>query len=104
VDANTVRDHFKRYRRGGVKNLGHVAFRGSECSLAEEQLAFLDAHFRTYLYVTAKAIAHSVEEMFWVSDTESGMTALLHHLGYVYKEPKLVPGKADAKAQKQFLA
>jgi transposase len=31
------------------------------------------------------------------------MTALLHRLGYVYKKPKLVPGKADPKAQREFL-
>ena len=32
------------------------------------------------------------------------MTALLHPLGYVYKKPKLVPGKADPEAQEEFLA
>ena len=32
------------------------------------------------------------------------MTALLHRLGYVYKKPKLVPGKADPQAQEAFLA
>ncbi len=104
VDANTVRSHFKRYCEGGLKALGHVAYRGSESALDEAQLAILDAHLQTHLYVTAKAIAHWVEETFEVSYTESGITALLHRLDYVYKKPKLVPGKADAKAQKKFLA
>jgi transposase len=103
VDTNTVRNHFKRYREGGVKALGHVAYRGSESMLDEEQLAILDVHLQTHLYETAKAIAHWVEETFGVSYTESGMTALLHRLDYVYKKPKLTPGKADAKAQKAFL-
>ena len=88
VDANTVRNHFKRYSQGGVKALGHVAFRGSDCSLDEKQLAILDAHLQTHLYMTSKAIAHWVEETFGVSYTASGMTALLHRLGYVYKKPK----------------
>ena len=35
--------------------------------------------------------------------TESSMTALLHRLGYVYKKPKVVPGKADPEAQRAFL-
>jgi transposase len=103
VDANTVRSHFKRYRQGGLKALGHVAFRGSACALDEEQLAILDVHLQEHLYLTAKAVAHWVEKTFGVSYTESGMTALLHRLGYVYKKPKLVPGKADRQAQEAFL-
>ncbi len=35
--------------------------------------------------------------------TMSGITALLHRLGYVYKKSKAVPGKADAQAQEDFL-
>ncbi|WP_242464421.1 helix-turn-helix domain-containing protein [Thiococcus pfennigii] len=66
-------------------------------------MAELDAHLRTHLYQTAKAIAAWVKTTFGVSYTESGMTALLHRLGYVYKKPRLVPGKADPKAQRAFL-
>jgi N12 class adenine-specific DNA methylase len=68
------------------------------------QLASLDAHLQENVYLSAKAVAHWVKETFGVSYTESGMTAVLHRLGYVYKKPKLVPGKADAQAQREFLA
>ena len=104
VDPNTVRNHFKRYQQGGLKALGEVAFRGSDGLLDAEQLLHLDLHLKTHLYPTAKAIAAWVEETFGVSYTASGMTALLHRRGFVYKKPKLVPGKADAQAQKAFLA
>ena len=104
VDPNTVRNHFKCYRQGGSKALGHVAFRGSSCALDQEQLAILDVHLQEHLYVTAKAIARWVEDTFNASYTESGITALLHRLGYVYKKPKLVPGKADPVAQQAHLA
>jgi len=103
VDADTVRSYFKRYHQGGLQSLSHVAFRGSACALDEEQLAILDVHLQETLYTTAKAVAHWVEETFGVSYTESGMTALLHRLGYVYKKPGLVPGKADPQAQERFL-
>jgi transposase len=103
VDPNTVRNHFKRYRQGGVKLLGHVAFRGSACVLDEAQLVWLDLHLQTHLYPTAKAVAQRVQEQFGVRYTESGMTALLHRLGYVYKKPSIVPGKADPAAQRAFL-
>ena len=35
--------------------------------------------------------------------SERGVTALLHRLGYVYKKPKLIPGKSNAQAQLKFL-
>jgi hypothetical protein len=31
------------------------------------------------------------------------MTDLLHAIGFSYKKPKIVPGKADPQAQKEFL-
>jgi transposase len=104
VDPNTVRNHFRRYQQGGIKALGQVAFRGSACALDEVQLAALDLHLQAHLYQTAKAVAVWVKDTFKVDYTESGMTALLHRLGYVYKKPKLVPGKADPEAQEAHLA
>jgi transposase len=53
LDPNTVRNHFKRYRQGGVKLLGHDAFRGSACVLDEAQLVWLDLHLQPHLYPTA---------------------------------------------------
>jgi transposase len=103
IDADTARSYFKRYKEGGVKLLGHVAFRGSECWLDAAELAALDAHLSDTLYLSAKDIAHWVAEQFGVRYSESGMTALLHRLGYVYKKPKLVPGKADPAAQEAHL-
>jgi len=103
VDANTVRNHFKAYRRGGLQALRQVAYRGSAPALDEAQLAWLDAHLQRQLYTTAKAVAAVVEAQFDVRYTESGMTALLHRLGFVYKKPTLVPGKADPNAQRAFL-
>jgi len=105
VEPNTVRNHFKCYREGGLEALAGIGtgVGGSACALNAEQLAILDVHLQENLYLSAKAIAHWVEETFDVSYTESGMTAVLHRLGYVYKKPKLVPGKADPQAQKEFL-
>jgi transposase len=104
VDANTVRNHYKRYRTEGLSGLLHSAYRGSSCELTEAELAGLDAHVQSHLYLTSKEVAAWVEETYQVSYTASGMTALLHRLGFVYKKPKLVPGKADPQQQEAFLA
>jgi transposase len=104
VDPNTVRAHFKRYRAGGLDELLRVEYRGSDVLLSDAQLDRLDLHLQEHLYLSAKDIAAWVEAEFKVSYTPSGMTALLHRLGFVYKKPKLVPGKADPEAQRAFLA
>lgn len=104
VDPNTVRNHFKRYRQDGLVGLQQAAYRGSVCALDEAELAAVDLHVQTHLYLTAKEVAVWVEEHFKVAYAVSGMTALLHRLGFVYKKPKLVPGKAERQAQEGFLA
>ena len=76
---------------------------GSDAALTEEQQRLLDQHLRENLYLTAKEIAHYVEQMWQVAYSESGMTQLLHRLGYVYKKPKLIPGKANAEQQREFV-
>jgi len=104
VDPNTVRNQFRRYRQGGLPGLLQTGYHGSECALSDDALAALELHVETHLSLTAKDVAAWVQEQFAVAYTASGMTALLHRLGFVYKKPKLVPGKADAKAQEAFLA
>jgi transposase len=104
IDPNTVRNQFKRYQQGGLAGLLHLAYRGSDCELSEADLAVLDTQLQTELYLSAKDVAAWVEETLGVAYTVSGMTALLHRLGFVYKKPKLVPGKADREAQEAFLA
>ena len=99
IDPDTVRDYFKRFKRGGLDELLRMNFVGSEALLDQEQLAELDAHLRTTVYSTAAAVARWVAETFGVHFTVSGITALLHRLGYTYKKPKLVPGKADVERQ-----
>lgn len=105
VDANTVRNHFKRYRQGGIEALRRIGtgVSGSAFALDADQLASMDAHPKDHLYLSAKAIACCVEDTFGVSYTESGMIAVLYRLDCVYKKPKLVPGKADPEAQREFL-
>jgi transposase len=99
IDADTVRAYFKRFKRGGLDELLRMNFVGSDALLSSEQLAELDAHLETHPHQNAASVARWVAETFGVHYTVSGMTAVLRRLGYTYKKPKLVPGKADAERQ-----
>jgi transposase len=104
VDDDTVRNHFKRYKRGGLTALERMNYMGSEALLAPEQLVELDSYLQSHLHQTAASVARWVQGRFGVSYTASGMTALLHRLGYRYKKPKLLPGKApEPEVQEAFV-
>jgi transposase len=103
MDPETVRSYFKRYTCGGVEELLRMSYVGSEALLDPAQMAELDAHLRTHLYLTAEAVARWVEQRWGVRYTPSGMTAVLHRLGYTYKKAKLTPGKPDPDRQEAFL-
>lgn len=86
IDPETARDYHKRFKKGGVEELLRMSFVGSEALLDTEQLAELDAHLQTQLYLTAESVARYVEGRWGVRYTPSGMTAVLHRLGYSYKK------------------
>jgi transposase len=104
IDPDTARDYFKRYKKGGLDGLLRMSYVGSEALLDAAQLAELDAHLQGRLHLTAESVARWVEERWGVRYTPSGMTAVLHRLGYVYKKAKLEPGKHPApEVQEAFV-
>lgn len=103
IDRETVRNHYKRYRKGGLEALQKNESGGSQALLSEVQQQALDQHLKGNLYLTAKEIAHYVKQTWSVLYSESGITQLLRRMGYVYKKPKLIPGKANAEKQRAFL-
>ena len=104
IDPDTARDYFKRYRQGGLDGLLRMSYVGSEALLEAAQLAQLDAHLSSHLYLSAAAVARHVEKYWGVRYTLSGITAVLHRLGYTYKKAKLEPGQHPApEVQEAFV-
>jgi transposase len=102
-DEETLRNWLARYRAGGIEALCADHYTGGAALLSDEQQEKLTAHLQDVLYQNVAAIVAYVDQTFSVKYSVSGMTELLHRLGFVYKKPKLVPAKADAKAQRDFI-
>lgn len=102
IDAETVREHRRRYEAGGVGSLERLAYQGSDPALTDGQLDILKRELDAHLYMTAKAVCAFVRRRFGVDYTPNAMTKLLKRLGFVYKKPKCVPAKADAAVQEAF--
>jgi transposase len=103
LDDNTIGRYVKAFQQKGLKRYmedGYVPYSGK---LTEEQEQSLATHLDENLYIDAKAICDYVAQVFKVKYTISGMRDLLHRLGFVYKQTKAVPSKADEAAQRAFL-
>ena len=102
IDAETVREHRRRYESSGIAGLERLTYEGSEPALSTAQLATPQGELDAHLYMTAKAVCGFVRRTLGVGYTPNAMTKLLKRLGFVYKKPKCVPAKADAAVQERF--
>jgi len=103
LDEKTIRNYRKLYEKDGIDRLCCDELPGSICRLSEQQLGDLARQLRANEYsLTAEVVAY-VKNEFGVDYSISGMTRLLHRMGFVYKKTKVVPGKADAEKQMEFL-
>jgi transposase len=76
---------------------------GSQSKLSECQKLELSQHIDATGYTEAKEIRQYIESQYKVKYTLNGTIKLLHSLGFVYKKPKLVPGKLDNAKQEEFI-
>lgn len=103
LDDRTIRRYVQAYREGGIDTLLEVRYQGSLCYLSPQQVQQLDDHLQKYLYTQAQDIQHYIQTTFEVTYSISGVTELLKRMGFTYKKPKHVPGKADREAQEAFV-
>ena len=103
LNETTIRHYKARYDRGGLEGLVIDDHAGRSSYLSEEEQRVLNKELESRLYPTTKSIISFVKGRFGVKYTVNGMTSLLHKLGFSYKKPKGVPGKADVQEQKDFI-
>ena len=103
LDDETISNYVKRYKAGGINALLNDDYKGYSGKLSKSEKEHLDNHLDQNTYLRTQDIVSYVAKEFKVEYSGSGMNDLLHRLNYSYKRPKLVPGKADAKAQEEFV-
>lgn len=102
LDDNTLRTYVNSYLEGGIELLTKTNYQGSECRLTDLELKKLCDELDSSIYLSTKSVIDYVQKTFNKAFSLSGMRDLLHRLDYVYKKPKLVPGKPDKEAQEIF--
>jgi transposase len=103
LDEDTIRNYGSRYHSGGLIELLEDKYVGRESELTEGEKSLLVEHLTEVTYPRIKDILSYVQSEFDVEYSRSGMTRLLHELGFTYRKPKRKPGRADEASQKAFI-
>jgi transposase len=103
LDSETLRNYVSLYKTGGVKKLIERHYKGSFSKLNDKELKELKAHLMEMTYLTVAEIISYVKKTYRKKYAVSGMTTLLHRLGFVHKKPSMSPCKVDAVKQLEFL-
>lgn len=103
LDEVTLRRYVKNYQEKGVGGLLEMRYAGGKSNLTSNQEQELKEFLKVNTKRTAKEIANHVFKTYSVKYSVIGITKLLHRLGFSYKKPKVIPGKADSQKQAEFL-
>lgn len=102
-DEKTSRHYFDRYQQGGIEALLDDNYSGADTKLDAHQLSELEAYLEEHLLPDARSVIAHIAKQYKVRYSVSGVTDLLHRLGFSYKKPTHVPGKQDPEKQQAFL-
>lgn len=103
LDETTLRRYVMLYRSRGIDALLECRYSGGVSRLTALQEQELVAYLDTHVLLTAAHVAAYIRRTDGIRYSLEGVTKLLHRLGFVYKKPKLVPGKTDPVRQQEFL-
>jgi transposase len=98
IHPKSLKRWVKAFARGGEHALTSFKYVGGDGWMTDEQLHLFTTWLDSDVHSTAEAISW-VEEQFGLSYSDSGMRKLLGRLDYRYKQPSVLPTKADPEAQ-----
>jgi len=103
LDEGTLRRYVKQFQNQGLDGLLECRYAGGQTRLTVVQEQELKAFLKINTHRAASSVVSHIRSKYGVTFSTIGATELLHRLGFSYKKPKIVPGKADPVRQAQFL-
>lgn len=103
LDDSTLRNYYAEYVEGEIEKLLNDDYSGGTSRLSFDELQELDKHLQEHTYISSKEIKAYIEKTFGEIYTTEGVKQILYRMGFSYKKPKYIPGKADREKQAAFL-
>ena len=103
LDEVTIRRYIQRFQEKGIDGLLEFRYLGRQAKLNSAQEQELTTYLKEHTKRISKEVVEYILRRYGVKFSVIGATKLLHRLGFSYKKPKVIPGKADRIKQEQFL-
>jgi transposase len=104
INQTTVNRYILKYKEEGLDAYLTLNYEGYSGKLTGEEIAILDKELQDFLYINTYEIIDFIETEFGKTYKPSGISKLLHRIGFSYKKTTLEPSKADEAKQAAFLA
>ena len=103
LTERSIINYKNRYKKGGLEQLLNDYYIGRSSYLSPEEQSKLIVELESKIYLTTGSVISYIKKEFGIVYTVGGMNTLLHKLGFSYKKPKGVPGKAKTEEQEVFV-
>ena len=103
LTERSISNYRDRYKQGGLEELLNDYYTGRSAYLSMEEQSKLTLELESKVYPSTKSVISYIKKEFGIVYTVGGVTTLLHKLGFSYKKPKGVPGKAKTEEQEAFV-
>ena len=103
LDEVTIRRYVEKLKEKGVSGLLEYRYTGGRTRLSLIREQELKTYLKDHTKRTAKEVATYVFKTYGFAYSVIGVTKLLHRLGFTYKKPKIIPGRASRDKQEEFL-
>lgn len=103
LDDDTVRAWHRAYEQGGVEGLKTFGHEGGSSRLTDAQVAALGDWIDAQCPRNARKIGAWLKRRYGLGYSRSGLIALLHRLGFLYRKPEAMPRGLDDARQQAFI-
>jgi transposase len=102
VTKPTLLSYFQDYQRGGMDKLKELTFYQPQSELKQYQES-LEAYFRAHPPKTLAQAAAKITELTGIVRSREEVRVLIKSMGMSCRRVGVLPAKADAEAQEEFL-
>jgi transposase len=102
LSAVTIRNYWRVYKQGGVKELEKLGYKGSKSDLEAHTISIEEAFEKDPPHTISEAAAR-IEKLTGIKRSVKSIRAFLRRLKFRYRKVAAIPAKADVGKQSEFL-